>query len=111
MYYCISVLLLSLKPIYGLAGSLENLKKEVSNETGYKTELGNYASSHNMSFGTSQGRNITVNDFDVSELEEIVKTHMSYCQKENATQRADARLAYGVDVAISLGSHIILGNC
>jgi hypothetical protein len=54
-------------------------KGALSNETEYKKELDGYMSSHNVIFGMKRG-----NDFDVSEMQDIVKSHMQYCQRATA---------------------------
>jgi hypothetical protein len=80
------------KSVYGqstgddnLAGSLENLQKQVSNETNYQSELENFTLAHNFTYGIKEGKRVTIVDFDVSEMEHMVKSYMAYCQTTNAT--------------------------
>jgi len=44
-------LILFLKSVYGLAGSLNELQSQVTNETGYRGELEGYITLHNLTFG------------------------------------------------------------
>ena len=57
-----------------LAGSLEELQSQASQETGYRAELENYVISNNISLGESGI--LQLNDFSDIELETFVKAHM-----------------------------------
>jgi hypothetical protein len=110
LFYLLWILFFSLESAYGLAGSLESLQNQVNNETGYQTELKGYMSSHNMTFGITGGKQLTIDDFDVSEMEHIVKSHMEYCQTTNASERAKNQVSEH-EWGIIENRKVVLGDC
>jgi hypothetical protein len=110
LFYFVCNILFFLNPVDGLAGSLENLQNEVGNESGYKKELEDYMTSHNASFGVKDGKTLNFGDFDASEMEEAVKSHMEYCKTSNATERANSLIS-GYEWALVLNDKMILANC
>jgi hypothetical protein len=75
--------LASLKSVYGLAGSVEELQNQVDSnkpifknitQTAYRLELLNYTTSHNMKLP------LPVNQMETFQLELLVKAHMIHCQ-------------------------------
>jgi len=72
-----------------LAGSLAELQNEVNNETGYRAELENYATSHNMTISP-----LGLDSIDTIELESIIKEQMQRCKLGiHASLESDAELA------------------
>jgi len=99
-----------LNPANGLAGSLQNLQNQVSNETAYKKQLEAYMTSHNMSFGVTAGKQLTIDSFGVSEMEDIVKSHMEYCMSTNTTERVKNK-TNDLDWGIIENNKVVAANC
>lgn len=79
------VFLVLMKSVYGLAGSLEELQKQIKNDTAYRNELVNYLLSHNMTVMNTQikvNKLMNINTLETYELEAVVKGLMSDCQRE-----------------------------
>jgi hypothetical protein len=68
---------MNIKLTYG-AGSLEELRNELTNETGYVNELVGYIKSHNITMAYEP--ELIAEIIGVDNLEEMVKAHMEYCQ-------------------------------
>jgi hypothetical protein len=78
IFFCLLslvVILISSNVVYGLAGSLENLRHQLNGENSYRAELENYVTSNNISLG--EPGTLQLNDFTDAELEEFVKAHMN----------------------------------
>lgn len=69
---------------YGIAGSLEKLQEETNNETKYQNELIGYMKSHNITGQNDVDIGLIGKIVSIPELEEMVKTHMEWCQGKPA---------------------------
>jgi hypothetical protein len=69
---------MSIKLTYGIAGSLEELRNELTNETGYTNELVGYIKLHNITMAYEP--ELMAKVVGIEKLEEMVKTHMEFCQ-------------------------------
>jgi hypothetical protein len=96
----VGFILASLKLAYGQ--SLAKLQSQVNIETGYRTELEGYINLHNISFSAAKGDNhLNISDFDVFDLETLIKLHMEFCQsKNNVDERIRSKQIRGTEWAI-----------
>ena len=84
-------MVINLNRSYG-ANSLSELQNELNASVGYRGELENYITSHNISLG----KILMLNDLDMSQLEGIVKSHMFSCQTgEHVSMEKNYREWYG----------------
>ena len=105
----VSIVVVTIPPVYGLAGSLEQLQNETRDDTKYKKELQDYLTAHNSSYTPRKSVNTTVDYFSVYELEEIVKTHMYHCK--NATPQELAETYKGYEFIYEIAKVQIFTNC